>query len=571
MKILQTSGAASLATSAVLLALLSTFNPVQDTVFANSVQEEQDSRVDHYNTLQTISYIGATGSFQQNLHAIVRSTTIKQESATYYRMAFEGGITYPSLSTPTVALSEEVIVTRNESGRLATDQPALKRTVAVINAGVDWASSHALPENERVRIPVDLGNGLTSHVVMTFDSEPVDIGAGDDTKLVTIKTVPRRVSGRSGVFECQYKSIIIYSPSKDQLFQSTSVFTASSGSEQCRLEEQTFLTATSGANPRYRLVDYKNRLGSFINAGNEKPMSAPPPPWVIEAMSARESLYCAGKAIVYQKTNWVFVSAILANTTYSLMNYAWHVATGESLVASVTSAYPEIGSRLRYLDQEIIACSSRTVMEASQLQLDWTVSSESAELGAKHVTIIPDAVPQPVAPPAAVTTAAGGSWLSTILIVGGGAGAAIAAGSSSSGGGSGCAGNGLVDDYTVTVSSECMETSIPASDISFALSLNSNCSVTGSAVVFGLTMNTTPTTWSYNSTTLTIGSFSGTVVESANSFTGVPLGQIFPELTATIEAQIEFALTGPEIQEIIDNCDSVAEYIAELEMTWVRS
>ena len=569
MKILRTSGAASLATSAVLLALLSTFNPVQDTVFANSVQEEQDSRVDHYNTLQTISYIGATGSFQQNLRAIVRSTTIKQGSATYYRMAFEGGITYPSLSTPTVALSEDVIVTRNESGRLATDQPALKRTVAVINAGADWAISHALPENERVRIPVDLGNGLTSYVVMTFDSEPVDIGAGDDTKLVTIKTVPRRVSGRSGVFECQYKSIIIYSPSKDQLFQSTSVFTASSGSEQCRLEEQTFLTATSGANPRYRLVDYKNRLGSFINAGNEKPMSAPPPPWVIEAMSARESLYCAGKAIVYQKTNWVFVSAILANTTYSLMNYAWHVATGESLVASVTNAYPEIGSRLRYLDQEIIACSSRTVMEASQLQLDSTVSSESTALGAKHVTIIPDAVPQPVAPPIAVTTAAGGSWLSTALIVGGGAGAAIAAGSSSSsGGGSECAGNGLVDNYTATVASPCMGTP-SAVDISFLLSLNSNCSVTGTAVVGITSLNTTPTTWSYNSTTLTIGSFSGTVAESANSFT-TPLEQIFPAVAAAIEASIDL-LEEEDIQDIIDTCGSIAAYVADLEMTWVRS
>ena len=286
-------------------------------------------------------------------------------------------------------------------------------------------------------------------------------------------------------------------------------------------------------------------------------------------MTARESLYCAGKAIVYQKTNWVFVSSILANTTYSLMNYAWYAASGQSLVASVTNAYPEVGSRLRYLDQEILACSSRTVMEAGQLQLDSTVSSESAALGAKHVAIIPDAVPQLVAPPSAVTAAAGSNWLSTALIVGGGAGAAIAAGGSSSGGGgSGCTGNGLVDNYTATVASPCMGTSIPASDISFALSLKSNCSVTGTADVFGTTMNTTATTWSYNSTTLTIGSFSGNVAESANSFT-TPLEQIFPAVAAAIEASIDL-LPPAEIQDIIDTCGSVAAYVAELEMTWVR-
>ena len=67
---------------------------------------QQATRTDHFNTLQTISYVGESDSFQQNLRAIVRSTTIREETSTLYRMAFEGGITYPSSSNPTVAASE---------------------------------------------------------------------------------------------------------------------------------------------------------------------------------------------------------------------------------------------------------------------------------------------------------------------------------------------------------------------------------------------------------------------------------------------------------------------------------
>ena len=535
-------------------------------------QSANAAKTDHYNSLQTITYSGSADSFQQNLRAIVRSTTFSEDDMLKYRMAFEGGISYPSESNPTLAASEEVIVVQNSGGKLETSSPSLSRAVSVINEGVNWATTHSLPENKQLRIPIDLGNGVTSYSMMTFDSEPVNIGAGDDTRLVTVRTAPRRVSGRSGVFTCQYDSMFIYSPKDDQLYQSTSVFTAKSGSEQLRIEEQTFLTAKNGGEPRFSLVSYENRLGTFIGSASNAEMITPPPPWAIEAIAARESLYCSGKAIVYQKTNWVFVSAFIANTTYSLMNYAWNAVAGETLVTSISKSNPEIGSRLQHIDIETISCTQHAAIEAGQLQLASTVASESAALGAKHVAIIPDAKPAPSSPAPAPVAAAGTNWVTTALIIGGGAGAAAAAGGGGGGGGggSGCSGNGLVDSYTATVSSPCMGTSIPAGDISFALNLLSSCAVTGTANVYGTPLSTTTTPWSYNDETgtLTIGSYSGPVAEGAPTFT-TPLEEIFPAVAAQIEAVVE-AFPPAVVQPIIDNCGSVAEYVADLQMTWER-
>ena len=535
-------------------------------------QSANAAKTDHYNSLQTNTYSGTSDSFQQNMRAIVRSTTLNEDGALYYRMAFEGGITFPSESNPTVAQSEEVNVTQNRNGKLETSQPSLARTIAVINEGVDWAISNSLPENKQLRIPIDLGNGITSYSLMTFDSEPVNIGASDDTRLVTIRTAPRRVSGRSRVFTCQYQSIFIYSPKEDQLYQSTSVFTAKNGGEQLRIEEQTFLTSKDGGAPRYPLVSYENRLGTFMKNAPNSDMTTLPPPWVMEAITARESLYCVGKAIVYQKTNWVFVSAFIADTTYALMNYAWNATAGETLVSSVSKANPDLGSRLQYIDIATISCSPSTAMEANQLQLASTVASESVALGAKYVTITPDVKPVPPAPAPAPVVAAGTNWGTTALIVGGGAGAAIAASGSSGGGGGGggCTGIGLVDAYTATVSSLCMGTSIPGADISFALNLNSSCSVTGTADVYGVSLTTTPTTWSYNDDTgiLTVASYSAAVAEDAMTF-ATPLEEIFPAVAAQISAAIDL-LPLVEREEIEEACGSLDAYVTDLEMTWVR-
>jgi len=529
----------------------------------------QSTRTNYYNTLQTISYASDDDSFQQHLRAIVRSTTLQEETSTLYKMAFEGGITFPSSTNPTVAASEEIILVRSAGGKLKTEDPSLSRTIAVINSGVDWATSHSLPENKQLRIPIDLGNGVTSYAMMTFDSEPVDIGAGDDTRLVTVRSAPRRISGRSGIFTCAYNAIFIYSPKNDQLYQSTSVFTANNNvSEQFRLEEQTFLTTTSGAAPQYELVDYKNRLGTFTTYEGGLPMSNPPPPWVIEAMTARESLYCQGKAIVYQKTNWVFVSAFIANTSYALMNYAWNAVTGETLVTSVRKNYPEIGSRLQHVDIETIVCNANTTLVASTLQLTSTVASESASLGAKHVSITPDAKPSLPERPSVPIAAAGSDLMSTVLIVGG-AGAAIALGTSSSGGSSSaCAGNGLVGNYTATISSPCNRTIIPPSEISLALALNSSCSVTGTANVYTETPAVTTTTWSHASGILTIGSFTGAVAESATTFT-TPLEQIFPAVAAAVLASFDLFDKDEQIA-IIANCGTPEAYVSGLQMTWTR-
>jgi hypothetical protein len=273
---------------------------------------------------------------------------------------------------------------------------------------------------------------------------------------------------------------------------------------------------------------------------------------------------------VYQKTNWVFVSAFIANTSYALMNYAWQAAVGESLIASVGKNFPEIGTRLRYFDVETITCKSSTAMEANQLQLSSTVAIESTALGAVHVAIIPDAIPIRRAPLSTPDKVTGSNLASTAIVIGVGAGAAVVAGESggSSGGGSACAGNGLIDNYAATVSSPCMGTSIPPSDISFALNLSSSCSVTGIANVYGLTLNTTNTTWSYNSGILIIGSYSNAVTESATFFT-TPLEQIFPAVASAIEASVDL-LPPVEIQSIIDNCGSVAQYVADLQLTWTR-
>ena len=534
-------------------------------------QSANAAKTDHYNSLQTITYSGSADSFQQNLRAIVRSTTFSEDDMLKYRMAFEGGISYPSESNPTLAASEEVIVVQNSGGKLETSSPSLSRAVSVINEGVNWATTHSLPENKQLRIPIDLGNGVTSYSMMTFDSEPVNIGAGDDTRLVTVRTAPRRVSGRSGVFTCQYDSMFIYSPKDDQLYQSTSVFIAKSGSEQLRIEEQTFLTAKNGGEPRFPLVSYENRLGTFMGSASNAEMITPPPPWAIEAIAARESLYCLGKAIVYQKTNWVFVSAFIANTTYSLMNYAWNAVAGETLVTSISKSNPEIGSRLQHIDIETISCTQHAAIEAGQLQLASTVASESAEIGAKHVAIIPDAKPAPPSPAPAPVAAAGTNWVTTALIIGGGAGAAAAAGGGGGGGGSGCSGNGLVDSYTATVSSPCMATSIPAADISFALNLLSSCAVTGTAEVYGTSLSTTVTTWSYNDETgtLTIGSYSGPVAEAELTFT-TPLEEIFPAVAQRFEAALPYLFDAEEMEIISETCGGIPAYISNLEMIWVR-
>jgi len=116
-----------------------------------------------------------------------------------------------------------------------------------------------------------------------------------------------------------------------------------------------------------------------------------------------------------------------------------------------------------------------------------------------------------------------------------------------------------------------MVTSIPASDISFALNLNSSCSVTGTALVGGLLLQINPTTWSYNDGTglLTIGSDSVPVLEGANTFeTSFEL--IFPVVAERFEAVLPFLFDDDEIEDIIATCGSISAYISDLKMIWVR-
>jgi hypothetical protein len=405
---------------------------------------------------------------------------------------------------------------------------------------------------------------------MTFDFEPVQIGASSDTKLVTIKMKPRSISGISGLFQCQYTSMFIYSPETDKLYQSTSIFTASRGSEKIQIEELTYMTTEGGEYPLYPLIDSSSRIGNLGSVKNKPFMTEPLSPWVIEALFARDSLYCASKAIVYEKTNWVYLSAFIADTAYSLMDYAWSEVAGESLVTSIAMANKQLGNRLNRYDINRINCFTNEITTEKALNFSTTPHSELISQNAKIVKITPDArrvrtVKTPVA------LSSGGDLLTTSLMIGG-AGFAIAAGSSSSSGGGGggagaCADESLGGSYSAIVHSPCM--GVSAQDISFNLTLNNSCSVTGSAVVFGSApIAVDPISWSYAAGMLTIGAFTGPVAPEETTFI-TPLEEVFPTLAVSIRAVVE-ALLPPAYDPIIAACGTVENYVSNLTMTWTK-
>jgi hypothetical protein len=98
--------------------------------------------------------------------------------------------------------------------------------------------------------------------------------------------------------------------------------------------------------------------------------------------------------------------------------------------------------------------------------------------------------------------------------------------------------------------------------------LNSSCSVTGTANVYGETPAVTTTTWSHASGILTIGSFTSAVAESAATFT-TPLEQIFPAVAAAVLATFDL-LPPIEQDAVIANCGSPEAYVSDLQMTWTR-
>jgi hypothetical protein len=523
---------------------------------------------DHYNTIQSISYDGSSGSFDQHIIASITSKHKFIDQGQQYNLFFQGAIDYPSSSQPTTARSKETVVVRNRNGKLSSSQQSLLHSILVMNDGVDWAVSHSLPENKAIQIPVELGNGVTSHITMTFDLEPIQIGATEDTKLVTVKTKSRTISGITGLFECSYSSIFIYSPKADELYQSTSIFVAKKGSEVLRIEELTYMTGADGETAKYRVIDASNRIGKLSSNRNDVAMKHAPDPWIIEALSARDSLYCATKAIAYKKTNWVYISAFIADATYSLMDYAWFSVAGETLVASITKANPKIGLRLMQYEVTGATCVPSEMLANNLIDFSQTPETVAVAQHAEIVQVVPDK-PKPRVVKKAVPPPPGSDWLLTSLAVGGAiVGASAASGGSSGGGGGGeCAGFDLADNYTADVTSPCMGE--VGQDITFDLSLNGSCTVTGTASVFGgAPIAVDATNWSYAGGTLSIGSYSGAVAESANTFT-TPLEQIFPAVADTILSLVDL-LPPAEIQDIVDNCGTVENYVSNLTMTWTK-
>jgi hypothetical protein len=99
--------------------------------------------------------------------------------------------------------------------------------------------------------------------------------------------------------------------------------------------------------------------------------------------------------------------------------------------------------------------------------------------------------------------------------------------------------------------------------------LNSSCSVTGSAIVFGgAPIAVDAISWSYAAGILTIGAFSGAVAPEATTFT-TPLEDVFPALALSIRLTVDTLPIAVQ-QEIVNNCGSLDNYVSNLTMTWTK-
>lgn len=581
------------------------FAGIHQTAFAipsenAGTQEVISESNSYYTTIQTIEFNGTRTSFREVIRTQMESVKSLTASGSTYRMELLGSLLREKGENPVGVAVEEVIITQDASGWLHTDVLGLQHSVDVINRSVLWASNNA-PKKNHWEMPVllDLSIGVSEPLTMSFTFEEVDISAAPDTTLVKVKTVPRFIQGKSGPFKCKYESAFVYSKSRDQLYQSASVYTASKGSEKLRIEELTFLVRNGETKPIYDTVDLQDTLKFSETKGVRSMRRTPPPPWVLEALSARDTLVCADKAIAYQRTNWVIFPAVyIANSTYSAVNLGWTIATGSSIATSVTAINPNIGGWVESYEQASLAFSA-SIGDPVGVGLG-SMTSVLEEYGPNGLlyepTITAVTVAAPISPPKPVTTPPkpvdtlpdrvvhqtppAVNFGDLLLLAGGGAAIAVGAGGSSGGsGGSGGGGgdddggacsNGLADTYTVTASAGCtVVVEIPVSDLSMSLSLNTDCTYTGTANVFGSTSTVTPGTWSYAGTTLTIvapgGTFTGNVAESASEFS-TPLTIILPDALALLLS----GLTEEEIGIIEDECGSVEAYVDTFTLTWSR-
>ena len=579
--------------AAVLVASVFFMGPAQQAASGNMLAlfSPNVESPTQYKSTQTIEFEGRNTSFRQVVHARIECKRTDSSLRETHTLRLEGVLRGATITGPVELVIDDSVVTSNPSGKFNTEASYLEHAVSVINDLQSWSTPNAQQRQWSQEVLLNLGVDLRDKITIVVDTVPVDIGAASDTKLVTIKTEPRILQGKSGPFYCEYHGAFVYSQIHDQLYQSTSVFTARKGSEKLRIEELTFLADDAGTQPRHRLIDLCETLGLSLRTGVFPMQGTPPSPWLLEAMAARESLYCAEKVIASQGGRGVSVTQLLtAKAAYAAVNLGTLLHAGASIATAVDAHYPTLGGWIGGYNQYTHGLRAGEQVVSSSLATNTTAVFEEY---AKHIPKRPDSQPQakkdnpeepkpPKTPPETPRSPPpspppGINWGDLALYGGGGMAIAMGASgssSSSSGGSSGGSSapcdNGLADTYAVTASAGCVIIVVlPSSDVDISMTLNSDCTYTGAATIFGSSTVVTPGTWSYTGTTLTIigpdGSSSTSVAEGASSFT-TPMRPFFSN---ALDNMIS-SLTEAAIAEIEDECGSVDAYLDSFTLTWNR-
>jgi len=558
-----------------------------------------------YKTMQTIEFESTKASFREVVHATLKSPKLESKSSETYSQTIDGVVRGATNSGPTALVLDDSVVRRGSSGAIASDVVNLKHAILVINETVRQSVAAAKQEQWSQDVTLNLGIELRDTITMHIDVSQLE----DDVTLVTVSTEPRILQGKSGPFSCAYNGAFVYSISNGQLYQSSSIFTARKGSEKLWVEEFTFLADDTGKVPQFQLVDLRDYLKFSMRTGVFPMQGVPPTPWLLEALAARESLFCAEKVVATSWEQTIVVSQLLtAKVAYAAVNLGTLMNAGSSLASAVSARYPLegwIGGYNQYT--EGLHASEDAVVDSS-------VRSNATAVFNAYALLVPvtkDNVanskiePKVGRPQGTNKTASdpsqskdGGSGVGGGSAVGmdlgtlalyGGAGIAIAMGasgsSSSGGGGSGGGGSGgggggggggdacdndLADIYAVTASAGCtIVIELPQSDVDIEISLNTDCTYTGTSIIFGALTAVTPGTWSYAGTTLTINGPDGivttNVAESAGTFTTA----MRPFFNDALDNMVS-SLTAAEIAAIEDECGSVDAYLDTFSLKWTK-
>jgi hypothetical protein len=557
-----------------------------------------------YKTMQTIDFENMGASFREVMHGISKIYEVEGKSGTEYSLEMDGIVRGATNAGPISLRMDDSIISISAAGIYETEVLNLKNIVSVMNNSASGASETARWEQETV---IHFGAKLRDNITVHCEKIPIAFNAATDATLVTFSTEAKKLQGNSGHFACEYTGAFVYSQSNEQIYQSSSIFVARKGSEKLRIEELTYLVDDSGKSPKYDLVDLRDELNLSLRTGVFPMQDATSPPWLQEALAARESFFCTEKMLTTDCGQALLSPQVLvAKTAKAMVEFGTLINSGEAVASAVDTGYIVFGnwigghaqhpSGLQGVNQieTVEVANAETAVvgeyalyvpeEGSSGQATMSISKEGTK------TVDPTTPKPPIkrAPKnnPVVSTSTSGMDLGSLLLYGG-AGIAIAVGASGSGGGSsgGDSGgddggddggvadpcdNGLADTYDVIASAGCTTVEVlPPSDVDISMTLNTDCTYTGSATVFGVATAVTPGTWSYTGTTLTItgpdGSVTTSVAESASSFTT----SMRPFFTDALNSMIS-SLSDEDISAIEDECGSVDAYLDTFSLQWTR-